>query len=118
MLQQILEGNTDLINPFNKGRPLYFDDTIVIKPVHVRNILKRFLNKSVCVAEIKEWARFICGREEYTVSGGDDDKITDFYEDMYYVIQRLSTPEIDGEINEISVQSYLIELDKYPDDFY
>jgi hypothetical protein len=35
---------------------------------------------------------------------------------MFYVIQRLSTPEIDGEVNKISVASYLNELDKYPDD--
>jgi hypothetical protein len=32
---------------------------------------------------------------------------------MWYVIQKLSTPEIDGEITPESVQIYLKELDKY-----
>ena len=116
MLQQILKGDIDLIDAFNQGLPSYLDDEIIIKPAYVRNMLKRFLNKSIHADEINKWARFICGRGEYVVPGGNDDKITDFYEDMYYVIQRLSTPEIDGEINEASVESYLTELDKYPDD--
>lgn len=37
----------------------------------------------------------------------------DYYEDMFYVIQCLSTPEIDGEVNEATVNQYLSELDKY-----
>ncbi len=115
VLQQIVKGNIELINDFNQDLSVYLDDEIVIKPSYVRNMLNRFLNKSVNIDDIKEWARFICGRGEYIVPGNDD-KTTDFYEDMYYVIQRLSTPEIDGEINEERVKGYLKELEKYPND--
>ena len=36
--------------------------------------------------------------------------MADYYEDMFYVIQCLSTPEIDGEVNEKQVRLYLSEL--------
>ncbi|MDA0698061.1 MAG: hypothetical protein O2793_16895, partial [Proteobacteria bacterium] len=87
------------------------------QPSYIRKMLLQYLEGEISDYELNQWARFICLRTEFTVPGGDDDKICDFYEDMYYVIQRVSTPEIDGDIDEDRIQSYLNELDaKYPTD--
>ena len=60
---------------------------------------------------------FICLRAEYYGTPYSlDDELADYFEDMFYVIQRLSTPEIDGEVNEGRVKKYLSELNKYPPD--
>lgn len=117
VLESILNGNIDLIDQFDMDQVGRLNEVIIIKPSQVRNMLTRYLSGDISDFELNKWARFICLRLEYIVPGGDDDNINDFYEDMYYVIQRVSTPEIDGDINEDSIKSYLDELDeKYPTD--
>ena len=77
-------------------------------------MLSAFLDKKINAEDLTNWARFICIRGEYCSPNYLDDEIADYYEDMFYVIQRLSTPKIDGEVNEERVKQYLSELDKYP----
>ncbi len=120
ILRSILNGNISLIDDFDIKQVAYPDEKIVIKPSNVRNMLTRYLNHDISDFELNKWARFICIRTEYTVFSGknrDDDSIADFYENMYYVIQRVSTPEIDGDIDDERIKGYLAELDtKYPTD--
>lgn len=117
ILDSILNGNIDLIDQFDMNQAGQLNEVIIIKPSQVRKMLTRYLLGGVSDFELNKWSRFICLRLEYIVPGGDDYNINDFYEDMYYVIQRVSTPEIDGDINEESIKSYLDELDaKYPTD--
>lgn len=117
ILDSILNGNIDLIDQFDMNKVGRLNEEIIIKPSQIRKMLTSYLSGDISDFELNKWARFICLRPEYTVPGGDDDNINDFYEDMYYVIQRVSTPEIDGDINEDSIKSYLDELDaKYPTD--
>jgi len=117
ILDSILNGNISLIDDFDMNKVANINETIIIRPSHVRKMLLKYLSGDLSDFELNQWARFICLRLEYIVPGGDDDKINDFYEDMYYVIQRVSTPEIDGDIDEDRIQSYLDELDaKYPTD--
>lgn len=113
MLETILNGNIKLIDQFDIEQPAYLEEEVVIVPNQVRKMLTLYLNKTISSFDLKKWANFVCLRAEYVVPGGTDDVINDHYEDMFYVIQRLSTPEIDGEINEERVKAYLKELDKY-----
>lgn len=117
ILESILNGNIHLIDQFDMNQVGRLNEYLIIKPSQVRKILTRYLSGDISDFELNKWARFICLRLEYIVPGGDDDSLNDFYEDMYYVIQRVSTPEIDGDINEDSIKSYLNELnEKYPTD--
>ena len=116
-LDSILNGNLDLIDQFDMNQVGRLHELIIIKPNQVRHILMRYLSGDVSDLALNQWAKFICSRLEYIVPGGDDDNLTDFYEDMYYVIQRISTPEIDGDINQERITLYLNELNtKYSDD--
>lgn len=117
VLCSILNGNISLIDDFDINQGAKLKETIIIKPSQVRKMLLKYLSGELSDFELNKWARFICLRLEYIVPGGDNDQINDFYEDMYYVIQRISTPEIDGDIDENRIKSYLNELDaKYPND--
>lgn len=117
ILAFILNGKISLIDDFDMNEVRTLNERIIIKPSQIRKMLLKYLAGEISDFELNRWARFICQRTEYKVPGGDDDNINDFYEAMYYVIQRLSTPEIDGDIDENRIQLYLDELDaKYPMD--
>lgn len=125
-LIKILNGDIDLIDHVNvKDIAAFSKDDVVIRPWHVRKMLMNFLTDKIDALDINKWATFICLRTEYVCVSADIDpldekydEVADYYEDMMYVIQKLSTPEIDGEINKKSVQQYLSELDKYKVDKY
>lgn len=59
-------------------------------------MLLKYLSGNVSADDLNNWTGFICIRAEYVppeVCQSDPD----YYVDMFYVIQCLSTPEIDGE---------------------
>jgi len=117
ILAFILDGDISLIDEIDMNQYDQLNETVIIKPSHIRKMLLKYLTEEISDFDLNQWARFLCLRGEYIVPGGDDDKINDFYEDMYYVIQRVSTPEIDGDIDKDRIQSYLDELNaKYPTD--
>lgn len=114
-LVDILDGNIDLINKVNESDIALHDVEIAVHPKHVKKMLGAYLDKKISSEELTNWAGFICIRGEYCSPNYLDFEIADYYEDMFYVIQRLSTPMIDGEVNESRVKLYLKELDKYFD---
>lgn len=114
-LLKILHGDISHINEVDENDVALYDMEIIIYPIYVKNILQRYLMGKVSSNDLTNWAGFICVRGEYCSPNYLDDNMVDYYEDMFYVIQRLSTPEIDGDVNEARVRSYLAELDKYPD---
>jgi len=117
VLTSILNGHLSLIDSFDIPQAAYPDELVIVKPSHVRNMLKRYLEGTISDVELNRWARFICCRLEYVVPGRNDYAISDFYEGAYYIIQCMSTPEIDGDIDEERIKEYLAELDaKYPID--
>ncbi len=119
LLSSILKGNLLLIDNFDMNQIVPFDEErIVIKPSYIRNMLKKYLAGEISDSELNKWARFICLRGEYVVPDRINAEANgDPYEAMYYVIQRVSTPEIDGDIDEERIKGYLAELDeKYPMD--
>lgn len=117
-LVKILEGDIFLINQVNVKDVALPEDHVTVEPRHVRKMLKDYLTGKVSSEDLTRWAMFICLRGEYygTPYSLLDDEMADYFEDMFYVIQRLSTPEIDGEVNEERVKGYLRELEKYPPD--
>lgn len=124
-LIKILHGDIELIDRVNVGDVSEFNkNDVLIRPGHVRNMLHKFLRNEVSSEDLTKWAMFICLRceyvcvpEKYEPLSQKSDEIADYYEDMMYVIQKLSTPQIDGEVNEKSVREYLSELEKYRDEF-
>lgn len=115
-LLKILQGDISLISKVNESDVALYDMEVIVYPRDVKYMLRAYLEGMISSDDLTNWARFICIRGEYCSPNYLDDDIADYYEDMFYVIQRLSTPEIDGEVNEATVKSYLAELDKYPDD--
>ncbi|MEM2160993.1 MAG: hypothetical protein QXN55_08580 [Candidatus Nitrosotenuis sp.] len=122
-LLKILNGDISHIDCVTSGDIALYSMQVTVLPKHVRKMLWNYLAGKISAEELSRWANFLCLRAEYSsVHYLDDklddslkDKLADYYEDMWYVIQRLSTPEIDGEIDEARVRSYLDELKKYPD---
>lgn len=113
-LIKILRGDIEHINYVNQNDPALFETKVVVNPEDVKNMLLKFLEKKVNKDELNQWASFICIRVEYTSPNTEKlESDPDYYEDIFYVLQCLSTPEIDGEINEDSVKNYLTELEKY-----
>lgn len=115
-LLKILDGDIALIGKVNVKDIALYEDRVTVEPRHVRNMLLDYLANKINSSDLTKWARFICLRGEYGTPYYLDDEMADFFEDMFYVIQRLSTPEIDGEITEERVKGYLLELEKYPPD--
>jgi len=120
-LKRILNGDIDHINV--RDIALY-EDNVLIQPRHVRKMLIDFLQGKISSEDLTKWAEFICLRGEYVSvptnippTSRKFDEIADYYEDMMYVIQRLSTPQIDGEVTEERVKQYLLELDQYKKDY-
>lgn len=111
-LLKILHGDISHINSVNESDVGLYGMRVIVTPVDVRKMLLDFLSGKLSADDLTNWAGFLCVRTEY-VSPECEESNPDYYEDMWYVVQCLSTPEIDGEVNEKQVKLYLSELDKY-----
>lgn len=112
-LIDILHGDVSRISKVNERDVALFDMEVIVYPEDVRRMLHLFLGGKVTSEDLTNWAGFVCVRAEYGPPNYFDEEMEDYYEDMFYVIQRLSTPEIDGEVNEKRVKLYLSEMNKY-----
>ncbi len=112
-LIKILEGDVSHIDSVNVEDVALYEVRVTVEPQHVKKMLLNYLSGRCSAEDLTRWASFICMRGEYGSANYLDDEMADFYEDMFYVIQCLSTPEIDGDVNEKQVKLYLSELDKY-----
>jgi len=111
-LKVILNGNIEYVTKFYDA-PDDPELKIVVLPVDVKKILMSYLKGDITLENLNIWAEFLCFRGEYVCNDWESDESADYYEDMWYVVQKLSTPEIDGEITPDTVRVYLEELDKY-----
>jgi hypothetical protein len=112
-LLKILEGDISRIDSVNVDDVALYEVRITVEPLHVKKMLLNYLSGKCRAEDLTRWASFICKRSEFGSANYLDDEMPDYYEDMFYVIQCLSTPEIDGDVNEKQVKLYLSELDKY-----
>jgi len=115
-LIEILRGNLSRIDEVDVTDVAPLEVVVTIYPKDVGKMLLSYLSGEISGESLTKWAVFITLRCEYGPPGWDDEEIGDYYEDMMYVIQRLSTPEIDGDICPHRVRGYLRELDKYYED--
>lgn len=111
-LLKILHGDISHIGQVNESDVALFGMRVMVTPIDIKKMLLDYLDGKLSADDLTNWAGFLCIRTEY-VSPKCEDSNPDYYEDMWYVVQCLSTPEIDGEINEKQVHLYLSELEKY-----
>lgn len=83
---------------------------IYIEPSDLEPVLKDFLIGKFTPEEIQDWASWILLTEEFCVKNWEDDQIADYYEPMWYVLQQLSTPSLDGEITLLVVEQHLATI--------
>lgn len=112
-LLKILHGDIYHISQVNETDVALYEMEVTIAPKDVKTMMLSYLAGNITADDLTNWAGFLCIRAEYTAPESVDE---DYYEGMWDVIQCLSTPEIDGEVNEERVRQYLSELDKYPPD--
>lgn len=124
-LIKILHGDVELIDRVNvHDIEAFKENDVLIRPKDVREMLLKFLRQQLSSEDLTKWAMFICLRgeyipvsDEYSPMSKEFDEIGDYYSDMMHVIEKLSTPKLDGEVNEKNVKKYLSELEKYRDEF-
>ncbi|MGD9592071.1 MAG: hypothetical protein AB7V32_06090 [Candidatus Berkiella sp.] len=113
-LSRILNGDIEHIHKVDMYEPTDPNLEIIVLPKHVKAMLESYLAKNISAAELSDWATFLLFRPgEYVCKDWENDEVADYYEAMFYVVQKLSTPEIDGDITPDTVRVYLSELDKY-----
>lgn len=116
IFQQILDFKMlDAIEMLNQDKSFNFN--IYVTPSDVAKVLKRYLYDEISPKSLQIWADFIVYREEYTAVQSDIepsdpkyDELADYYEIMWYVLERISTPFLDGELTHDRIKSYLNEL--------
>lgn len=74
------------------------------------NVLNKFHDGKVDAQWLIEWASFLLSNDVYVTEGWEDDDKADRYEPMWNVLQRLSTPFLDGSITDERVSAYIEEL--------
>ena len=111
-LLKILHGDISHISQVNESDVALFGMRVIVTPIDIKKMLLAYLDGKLSADDLTNWAGFLCIRAEY-VSPKCEESNPDYYEDMWYVVQCLSTPEIDGEVNENQVKLYISELDKY-----
>ncbi len=113
-LERILQGDIAHIDEVDMYEPTDHVTELPVLPIYVKNMLLNYLSGKTTAQELTKWALFLIYRTgEYVCINWENEKSTAFYEDMFYVVQRLSSPEIDGEVTTESVRQYLTELAKY-----
>lgn len=114
-LLKILEGDVTYINNVDIDDVNICKPEVIVYPSHVKHILLEYLTHKISDKALTSWAEFLCFRADYCSPNYMNDEMEDYYEDMWYVLQCLSTPEIDGAITAERVKQYLSELLKYDD---
>jgi len=112
-LLRVLDGDVSHIEKVNINDSALYGVKIPVLPKNVEKMLQAYLSGNLAEKDLNNWANFLCLRSEYISAGYENEELADYYENMWYVIQRLSTPEIDGEINKEQVKLYLNEIRTY-----
>jgi len=80
-------------------------------------MLKKYLDGKISEEELKSFALFILAmdtyvqpNEKYCEENPTDYEAADLYEDMWYILQQLSSPEIDGELTSERAEKFIETL--------
>jgi len=110
-LERILSGDIAHIDNVKESDVALHEMRVKVYPIYVKKMLEAYLLRKIDADQLVNWAGFLCIRAEYCSPDYYD--FDDYFDDMWYVIQKLSTPEIDGKIDDSRVKEYLAELEKY-----
>lgn len=85
-------------------------EEIVVFPLQIFNMLCMYLKNEISAEKLSEWASFLIMSDVYVCSDWKDQEKPEKYERMWYVLQQLSSPELDGEITQKGVRQHLQTL--------
>jgi hypothetical protein len=107
--KQILDGRMTInLSKVNvKLENEVFHEEVIVTPVPTINMLEGYLHDSVSAEDLSEWAAFLLSSDVYVCPDWQDDEKSDKYELMWYALQQLSSPEIDGKITPEVVRKHL-----------
>jgi hypothetical protein len=83
---------------------------IHITPADLLPTLHLFINGKLTEQQLQRWSSWVLNQEEFCVKNWEIDSVADHYEPMWYGLQKLSTPFIDGKIIKESVEAYIQKL--------
>lgn len=81
-----------------------------LKPTDLLPVLNQYLHGRLSAEVLRDWASWVLCQEDLSVEGWQSDSVADHYEPMWYVLQQLSTPFIDGEISKELVREHVATL--------
>ncbi len=87
-----------------------FAKEIVVFPLQIVNMLCMYLKNEISAEKLSEWASFLITSDVYVCPDWKDQEKSEKYERMWYVLQQLSSPELDGEITQKGVRQHLQTL--------
>ncbi|MEM8777869.1 MAG: hypothetical protein AAGF26_03160 [Cyanobacteria bacterium P01_G01_bin.49] len=88
---------------------------VIVTPNHVSWMLNCCLNQKINEQELSDWASFLTSDDIeniYIHPNWEDERQADYYESMWYILQQLSPPAIDGKITRERVREHLEILDR------
>ena len=86
------------------------DQHIFITPKDIVPKLQMYIDGNVSSDELVQWSSMILHQDCIVVKGWEDDQIADHYEPMWYILQQISAPFIDGPITKMRAQDYINKL--------
>jgi hypothetical protein len=107
--KQVLEGKISLgiAKEYLAAGTQSLVEEIFVFPTQVSNMLQMYLGNKINTEELSEWASFIITSDVYVCPDWENDEEADKYQPMWYILQQLSTPAIDGEITQEGVREHL-----------
>ena len=87
-----------------------FEEEVEIYPLDVQRMLWRYLKSEIEPDQLSSWASFLTISQAYLPPASDHGE--DYYEPMWYVLQQLATPELDGAITPTKVKAHLAAIEK------
>lgn len=110
-LIKILNGDIAHLEKFDPYDLCEGGVEILIMPEQVKKIILYYLNSEITSTQLTKWAEFLyahCG--EYVIEDIFDDDCDKYYDAMWQVIEKLSTPHLDGKITPERVLNYLFRI--------
>lgn len=110
LLTKIVDGNIGLIKTHISMYDRYNSSChVLVTPQQVKKVLIDYIHKKINSNELQIWADFLCFNDALSEPNHENE---DYYESMWHVLQKISTPLIDGEINNDRIFDYISELEK------
>jgi len=102
----------------NRSLPFSHLVRIHLDPIAIIHVLEKFLQNEIDEWFVKEWALFILMMDCYVQPNNEycnehDDASEDKYEAMWYVVQQLSAPEIDGKLTVEKAKEHINFLQEF-----